>query len=432
MSVRLLICTLTLVVGVVGGVAQAGRPWPARRPPAQPASAHQLLDIERWPDEPASPALTAIDAARFRQSVAYLCRKPLERSHADEVLAAARESGVDPFLLAALMTERSRCDAKKQSRQGTGLLAIDPRMYQAPRAPRTGVHPSEWKTSNLRSPRANLGLGARLLRMWQEQHDALDRAFGGVPHRSAVSHLYWGDRVGGSGSEDLVLTARRRLLAHYEGRSEQPRPSALGLALVPPLEASPRVATSGPGDDRDGGARRHRGLDVVASPGEPIRAIADGTVLFAGANLRGNSRFGPVPPERSARLARRRLGAGGVYLCLRHMPTAPEKRSVVSCYMHLDRYFVAAGQSVKAGQTIGIVGRSGVRRSPPHLHLEVRVDDRCRDPWRYFADSIIPPKATLTHRFNTRVQRARLRAAAKAARTTAAAKAAARRVLTSQ
>src|SRR5687768_2776294 len=136
-SVRLLTCTLTLVVGVVGGVAEAGRPWPARRPPTQPAPAHQLLDVERWPDEPVSPPLASLDAEKFRQSVAYLCRRPVERSHADEVLAAARESGVDPFLLAALMSERSRCDAKRRSRVGTGLLALDPRMYRSMGAPRT-------------------------------------------------------------------------------------------------------------------------------------------------------------------------------------------------------------------------------------------------------------------------------------------------------
>lgn len=351
---------------------------------------------------------------RFRESLAYLCRKPADKSHADEVLAASREAGVDPFLLAALMSERSRCDARRTSRIGVGLLAIDGRLYRSPGAPRTGVHRSEWSPANLRSPRANLGLGARLLRMWQDQHDALDRAFGGVPHRSAVSHFYWGDVVGSSGSEDLVLTARRRLLAHYEGHSDTPRPSALGLALVPPLEAGPRVATSGPGDDRDGGSRRHRGLDLVASPGEPIRAIADGTVWFAGCNLRGNPRFS-LTPERSARYARRKLGAGGVYLCLRHADSGTRRRGVVSCYMHLDRYFVRTGETVKAGQTIAIVGRSGVRRSPPHLHLEVRVDDRFKDPWRYFTDTIIPPKATLTHRFNTRAKKARLRAAARAA-----------------
>ena len=270
--------------------------------------------------------------------------------------------------------------------------------------------------SNLLSARSNLGLGARLLRMWEEQHDAVDLAFGGVAHRSAVSHFFWGDVVASSGTEDLVLTARRRLLARYEGLPPTPQPSALGVALVPPLESAPRVATSGPGDDRDGGSRRHRGLDLVAAVGEPIRAIANGTVIFAGVNLASNSRNGRIPPARSASYANRRLGPGGIYLCLRHAPpvkppAVAKPNALVSCYMHLDRYFVGHGAEVKAGDTIAIVGRSGVRRSPPHLHFEVRVDGDFKDPWRYFSDSIIPPRETLTHKWNERSRRARLRAA---------------------
>ena len=376
--------------------------------------------------------------------MAYLCRKPADKVPSDEVLAAAREAGVDPFLLAALMVDRSRCEARKKSRNGYGLLNIQPSLYRRPGAPRTGAHSSEWTTANLMGARSNLGLGARLLRMWQEQHDALDITYGGVPHRSAVSHFYWGDQVPNSGTEDLVLTARRRLVAHYQGRTDQPRPCALGMNVVPPLEASPRVATSGPGDDREGGARRHRGLDVVASPGEPIRAIADGLVIFAGANMRGSART-IVSPAKSARYARKRLGAGGVYMCIRHRgivsaqaaaaetmgdvpgeaqaePAPAETKSVVSCYMHLDRFFVGTGQKVKAGDTIAVVGRSGVRRSPPHLHFEVRVDDRFRDPWRYFADSIMPPNVTVTHRYNVLKQKSRLRAIAKAQRARAKAK----------
>lgn len=395
--------------------------------------------MDRWPDEPPAPA--PVDVHQFRQSVAYLCRKPVDKVHADEVLAASREGGVDAFLLAALMVERSRCDARKRSRNGFGLLNIQPKLYRRPGAPRTGTHASEWTTASLMGPRSNLGLGARLLRMWQEQHDGLDMVYGGVPHRSGVSHFFWGDEVQSSGSEDLVLTTRRRMLAHYQKQTDVPRPSALGVALVPPLEASPRVATSGPGDDREGGARRHRGLDVVASPGEPIRAVADGQVIFAGANLRGNPRFGPISPSKSARYARRRLGAGGLYLCIRHKPTTgavtalatpldaaagepikSEVKSFISCYMHLDRYFVASGQRVKAGDTIAIVGRSGVRRSPPHLHFEMRIDDRFRDPWRYFADSIMPPNATVTHRYNITRQKARLRAIARAQRAKSKAK----------
>lgn len=406
--------------------------------------------MQRWPDEPPAPA--PVDARRFRESVAYLCRKSADKVPSDEVLAASREAGVDPFLLAAMMVDRSRCEPRKKSRGGYGLLNIQPALYRRPGAPRTGAHASEWSTGNLLGARSNLGLGARLLRMWQEQHDALDVTYGGVPHRSAVSHFYWGDQVPSSGTEDLVLTARRRLVAHYKGHVDAPRPCSLGMNVVPPLEASPRVATSGPGDDRDGGARRHRGLDVVASPGEPIRAIADGTVIFAGANMRGSART-IVSPAKSARYARKRLGAGGVYMCIRHRgmvsaqaadaeapadgppealvePTAAGTKSVVSCYMHLDRFFVATGAKVKMGDTIAVVGRSGVRRSPPHLHFEVRVDDRFRDPWRYFADSIMPPNATVTHRYNQLKQKSRMRAIARAQR---AAKAAAKaKVLTTR
>jgi murein DD-endopeptidase MepM/ murein hydrolase activator NlpD len=365
------------------------------------------VDVQRWPTEPAVPA--QINPERFREAVAYLCRKPVEQTPAYEVLAAAREADVDPFLLAALMSERSRCRPKLQSRNGFGLLLLQPQMYLRRGAPELPVHDDEWRPANLLSARANMSLGARLLRMWQEQHTALDLAFGGVAHRSAVSHFYWGDQVDSSGVEDMVLTARRRLLVRYLGQVEEPKATELGVAVVPPLEASPRVATSGPGDDRDRGARSHKGLDLVASPGEPIRAVADGRVIFAGVNLIDNTRYGPIPPSRIGRYSNQNLGRGGIYLCIRH-DGGENAQKVVTCYMHLDRYFVGAGEDVRAGQTIGLVGRSGIKRSPPHLHFEVRVDNRHEDPWRLFTESVIPPVDTLTYRYTLRAKRARLRA----------------------
>ena len=347
---------------------------------------------------------------RFGQAVAYLCRLPIDQTPAYEILAAAREAQVDPFLLAALMSERSRCKEKAKGRGGYGLLMIQPAMYLSKSAPNLSVHADEWRTANLLSARSNASLGARLLRMWQEQHDALDLAFGGVPHRSAVSHFYWGDEVGSSGSEDLVLTARRRLLQRYQGKVDEPRSTTLGVALVPPLEAAPRVATSGPGADRDQGARRHQGLDIAATPGEPIRAVADGKVIFAGVALVGNLKYGPIPPSKIARYVSQANGRGGIYLCIRH-DAAEESTRLVTCYMHLERYFVASGEQVRAGQTIALVGRTGVKHSPPHLHFEVRLDNKFQDPWQLYTDSIIPPVDTLTYRYAQRAQRARVRAA---------------------
>jgi len=255
----------------------------------------------------------------------------------------------------------------------------------------------------------NLNAGAALLEMWNASHKEIDAAFGGGLHRSGVAHFTWGDVVRSSGQEDLILTTRRRMILTYLGNKDAPRQTPyIGLAVVSPLEAIPRVATSGPGDDRSGGARQHRGLDIAGMLGEPVRAIADGTVIFAGINSPGRSRMGGIPPEKIARYRHRRMGVGGIYVCIEH---TPEPKRVVSCYMHLGGYNVAEREEVKAGQVIGELGRTGVKVSPPHLHLEVRVGNHYTNPIRTLGDYVIPPKATMTHQYVLRAKRAkRLRA----------------------
>jgi murein DD-endopeptidase MepM/ murein hydrolase activator NlpD len=400
------VAVAVMLLGAAGKAA-AVRPWPARRPAIEPKPAHQLRNIATWPAEPASPA--EIDDLRFQAAFAHLCGVPeggAVAALAPAVLAAARDASVDPFLLAALVAYGSGCDPKMKSAAGIGLLAINPALYRSPGAPPLPVERSALTRRRLLNPSNNLAVGARLLKMWEDSHVEIDAAFGSVPHRSAVSHLVWGDDVRSSGHEDLILTARRRVVASYVASPEVPRATPLGIAVVSPLEATPRVATSGPGEDRDGGARRHRGLDIAAMMGEPVRAIANGTVIFAGANLPGHPRKDAIPPAKIGRYARRRLGVGGIYLCVRH----GGDRDVVSCYMHLSSYLVAKGESVSAGQTIGFVGRTGVKVSPPHLHLEVRVDDQFTNPLRTLGDLVIPPKATQTYQYVRKAARARLHA----------------------
>ncbi len=95
------------------------------------------------------------------------------------------------------------------------------------------------------------------------------------------------------------------------------------------------------GDSRDGGRRRHEGLDIFAPRGTPVLAAADGVV-------------------RSTR--RNRLGGNVVWL-----------RDVFGrshYYAHLDSQAVRRGQRVQAGDTVGFVGNSGnARTTPPHLHF---------------------------------------------------------------
>jgi murein DD-endopeptidase MepM/ murein hydrolase activator NlpD len=400
---------------VCAATAQAARPWTAREPSVEPKPAHQLRNLTTWPAEPSSPS--EIDEARFRVAFARLCvvgeTSPVA-ALAPDVLRAATDSEIDPFLLAALASTGSGCNPRLETRAGVGLLAIDAAMYRAPGAPALPVERKRLTARHLLAPAENLAVGAKLLKMWQDTHAASDAAFGGAPHRDAVSHFVWGDEVRSSGHEDLILTARRRMLVAYAGAPDVPRRSdTLGIPVVLPLEAPPRVATSGPGEERDNGAHRHRGLDLVATLGEPVRAAADGTVMFAGVNLVGHPRRGGISPAKIARYARRRLGVGGIYVCLDHDAAV---RKVVTCYMHLSSYVVAEHERVTAGQTIGFVGVTGVKVSPPHLHFEVRVDDRFTNPLRTLGDQVIPPKATMTHYYVEKARRARLRASVEPAR----------------
>jgi murein DD-endopeptidase MepM/ murein hydrolase activator NlpD len=398
----------SVVLFLAGG---QGQPWPRRDCPVAPRPAHELESLERWGSEPATP--DPIDPAKFRESLAYLCGKPADKVPADDLLAAAEEAEVDPFLLAALMREQSVCDPKRKAREGWGLLLIQPRMYLASGGPELPVEKSQLTPKALLDPKTNLEVGAKLLHMWQEQHAAIDTAFGGAAHRTAVAHFLWGDRVLSSGPEDMVITTRRRFIAHYQSAPDLHKPTPMGVNIVCPLEGIPRVASSGPGEDRDGGLRRHRGLDIVASEGEPVRALADGTVIFAGVNMHNAPRKGPIPPSKIGRYKNRRnLGAGGIYLCLRHdLPEGAKVNDVVSCYMHLASYVVAEKEHVTAGQTIGFVGHTGVHSSPPHLHLEVRVDEYAKNPMKYLTDLVIPPRATKTYHRVLAAKRARVRAA---------------------
>src|SRR5258708_4274127 len=225
------VSALLLAVWALCGDAQARtRLWEDRRPPVEPLPAPQLRDMTTWPAEPPVPA--PIDESRFHQAFAYLCNVSGDGASAGwggDGLAGAGDNGVDRCLRAALVLLQSNCKPGLESAAGTGLLGISRSMYLAPGAPAPPVPPEELTVAALKNPRRNLLVGARLLKMWEDTHQELDRLFGGVPHRSAVSHFVWGDEVHSSGHEDLILTARRRMIRHYDGTVEVPHDSPLGV-----------------------------------------------------------------------------------------------------------------------------------------------------------------------------------------------------------
>lgn len=402
-----------------------GAPWPPRSRQTDDglnSGLHQLKNIDRWPAEPKSPE-TSLDEGRFVDAMTWICASAAtadtSKQIAEAILSASKEAKVDPFLLGALVYRLSRCKPQLHTSFGTGLLQIQPGMiasniqgnqlvYQvldgSTWVPRRRDVPSGALRS-LRSIETNVRLGAALLGMWEDQHLALDTAFPeNKAHRSAAAHFGWGDIVRGTVGEDRALIARRRLLARYLGIQGKSRQSVLGFTVVSPLEGEPRVATSGMGEDRAGGARPHCGIDIDATGGEPVFSIADGTVTFAGFDLPGRGPGLEVPPKRLHR-SRPKLGPGGLLVCIRHNPT------IVSCYMHLASYRVQKDDVVKAGDMIGKVGRSGVRVSSTHVHLEVRRDGNPIDPAPIIGpELLVPPKETLAHDHAKAEKRQRLKA----------------------
>jgi murein DD-endopeptidase MepM/ murein hydrolase activator NlpD len=104
----------------------------------------------------------------------------------------------------------------------------------------------------------------------------------------------------------------------------------------------------------------HEGIDVSAPMGTPILAAAKGRVAFAG----------------------QRDGYGLVV-------EIDHGFGYVTLYGHASRALVTRGQQVARGDLIAQVGRSGIATSP-HLHYEVRVNDRPVNPMRFVITGAVP------------------------------------------
>lgn len=97
----------------------------------------------------------------------------------------------------------------------------------------------------------------------------------------------------------------------------------------------------------------HKGIDIAAKNGGTVIATADGTVTFAG-----------------------RKGTMGKMVVIDH------GHGMSTRYGHLRKLLKKRGDSVKRGEIIGRVGRSG-RTTGPHLHYEVRLNGIALKPMSY-------------------------------------------------
>lgn len=121
------------------------------------------------------------------------------------------------------------------------------------------------------------------------------------------------------------------------------------------------------GDPRDGGVRKHEGIDIFAAKGSNILAEADGTIAYID-----------------------ETEIGGKVVSLR-----PKSEDFTIYHAHLDEQKVKAGDIVSKGQIIGTVGNTGnAKTTAPHLHLGIYGRSGAVDPLYFVKKTaiVISPK----------------------------------------
>lgn len=112
------------------------------------------------------------------------------------------------------------------------------------------------------------------------------------------------------------------------------------------------------GDPRDGGKRKHEGIDIFAPKGTPVLAVSSGRIIRTGKN---------------------RLGGKVVWM-------TNTSHGYNYYYAHLDSQLVMPGQHVHPGDTLGLMGNTGnAITTPPHLHFGIYAyGRRSIDPYAFF------------------------------------------------
>lgn len=144
-----------------------------------------------------------------------------------------------------------------------------------------------------------------------------------------------------------------RISPQATSSSTQAKPPVKPAPSTPPRPAASAITLQWPATGRLIGkfnGSSNKGIDIAGKAGDPVRAAASGTVAYAGKGIR----------------------AYGNLLIIKH------GNDYLTAYAHNQTLLVKEGQTVKAGQQIATLGRSGSTRDM--LHFELRRQGKAIDP----------------------------------------------------
>lgn len=171
------------------------------------------------------------------------------------------------------------------------------------------------------------------------------------------------EQVGTGGPETVSALdkAADRLERDVRQIGDRLRANLLRLASIPTGMPVEGYVTDAFGIRRNpfggGGREFHEGLDVAVDFGTPVTATADGVVIHAGPYA----------------------GYGNLVVLFHN-------NGITTRYGHLSKVVVDVGRHVRRGDQVSNAGSTG-RSTGPHVHYEIRENDRPIDPLGYIKAS---------------------------------------------
>ena len=137
--------------------------------------------------------------------------------------------------------------------------------------------------------------------------------------------------------------------------------------LMPVVGVQPFDLSNSWGDSRDGGRRKHRGIDNFAAKGTAVVAVADGIVSYIGDQPKGG-----------------------------HCLWLSTENGKSFYYAHLDKWApgLYEGMEVRSGDLLGYVGNTGnAKYTPAHLHFAVNENDEMVNPYPLLTRAAVVKRA---------------------------------------
>lgn len=168
---------------------------------------------------------------------------------------------------------------------------------------------------------------------------------------TSVAILAMAAAPAGSGRADDAVTFAQPVAPPMTAVAEPAGPVTRKITFVEPVAGYSINSVFGPRRLPGEAERQHDGVDIAAPQGTGVYTAAEGRVVRTGDDTAGYGRFVEVQ----------------------------HPNGMSTLYGHLSRIDVASGDTLAAGDRIGLVGSTG-RSTGPHLHFEVRRGERRLNP----------------------------------------------------